>query len=73
MQTLSENAKKFLARRPFRLGTIQGYRFFEDPTHGDEGYLWAITPAGKLKNTREIEFDIDDLTYWIDNQQEFRK
>jgi len=65
MRNLTENAKKFLAMEPFKYGRISGYTFYECPIYGDENFVKAITPDGKLVSTGNYEYDREELTYWI--------
>ena len=60
MVDLSEKAKQFLAQQPTLLATIGGYGLYECPVYGDEGFIMAITPNGRLKRTGFIEIPIDD-------------
>lgn len=59
MPTLSDNAKKFIAKKPTKLATMAGYKLFECPVYGDEGFIWCITPQGKLKQTNDCELPMD--------------
>ena len=47
--TLSDKAQTFLANKPYLMGVVAGYKFYEHPTRGDESPLLVIGPDGKLK------------------------
>jgi hypothetical protein len=66
MNTLTTNARKFLAKNPTFLTRRRGFIFYECPTHGDEACIKAITPAGKLVSTDSYE--LSDLNDWIDKR-----
>lgn len=51
MNNLSEKAKAFMLKSPTYIGTVMGHKLYEHPTRGDEEYLYAITPDGKVKKT----------------------
>ena len=57
MATLTENARKFLAKNPTLIYQRMGWKFYECPNRGDEGELWVITPEGKVKRTDFWEAD----------------
>ena len=47
--TLTENARKFLDRKPTLIASVAGRRFYEHPTKGDESPLVEITREGKVR------------------------
>lgn len=51
LKTLTERAKKFLARNPTLIGRVAEYEFYEHPELGDETDLKVITPDGRLKSS----------------------
>lgn len=63
--TLSPKAQAFLARNPTLLDTINGDRFYEHLTLGDEGTLICITREGKKFITDFIEVpSLDEYLDW---------
>ncbi|WON75547.1 hypothetical protein [Serratia sp. UGAL515B_01] len=48
MKNLTENAKKFLAKKPLLIGVVMGYKFYEHPELGDETDLKVLTLDGRL-------------------------
>ena len=62
-KTLSDNAKAFLAGKPYCVGAVAGYRFYEHPTRGDESPLLVIGPNGKVKLSEHWELpSLEELT-----------
>lgn len=63
----TENANKFLAKKPTFISRVRDCDLYECPTYGDERPLWAITPQGKLKQTEHWEapshHDAEDLIH----------
>ncbi len=51
----TENAVKFLAKKPTLLGRVNGVDLYEHPELGDESPLMAITPEGKVRRTDHWE------------------
>lgn len=63
---LSENAKKFLNRKPTLIQTLQGYKFYECPVYGEDVGFKCITPCGKLYSTGFSDrLDTEDLEYQV--------
>ncbi len=77
MKTLSDKAQKFVALKPSHIQTLRGYKFYEHPDLGEDGFMLCITPCGKLYNTCFMErLDQDDLDYqisvWRDTKKNFK-
>ena len=47
-RNLTDNAKKFLAKEPTRIGSVAGHVFYECPVQGDEGPLKVLMPDGRI-------------------------
>ena len=63
---LSEKAQRFLTKKPTKIGTVQGYSYYECPIHGDETYMKVITPEGKLKTS--CHYELDDQLECFDSE-----
>ena len=62
LNKLTEKAAKFLTRNPTLIGQVAGFYFYEDPSHGDEAPLIALTPNGEIKRSPFWELpDLGDL------------
>ena len=62
MKTLSPKAQKFMDRKPTRIGTVAGVRFYEHPELGDEGFLIVITRRGTIAVSNFWELpEVEDL------------
>lgn len=67
LSTIRPNTQKFLDLKPTLICTINDYKFYEDPIHGDEGFLVAITPRGRVRRTCFTEVpSVDELEYQIE-------
>ena len=67
MKNLSDKAKKFKALNPTFLCRLKGHSLYECPTFGDEGYIVAITPEGKVKRTCFYEIPSrDEMDYQLE-------
>ena len=51
----TQQRRAFLAADPTRLAIVAGVHFYEDPEHGDEAPLIAITPSGRVVRTFDWE------------------
>lgn len=71
MKTLTENAKKFLAKNPTKLGSQFGYDFYEHPVLGDETDIRMITPTGEYKRTGC--YDMESVSDWLDSIHTFTR
>lgn len=43
--------EQFLAKGPYLLMQIEGYKLWEHPTRGDTAPIYMSTPSGRLINT----------------------
>lgn len=74
MAKLSDQAKKFMAKNPVLIQTLQGYKFFECPINGEDVPLKCVTPCGYLYGTPFYDLlDSDDLEWLINDYRETKK
>ena len=52
--------ERFLSRQPTHIATVRGYHLYEDPIWGDEAPIQAITPEGRLVDTRFFDVPTTD-------------
>lgn len=65
---MSEVSKldRFLARDPYLLMEIEGYKLWEHPTRGDTDCVYMSTPGGRLINTGFYDLDDFDLDLCVE-------
>jgi hypothetical protein len=61
---------RFLARDPYLLMQVEGYKLWEHPTYGDEAPVYMSTPNGRLINTGFYDLDDFDLDLCIELDRE---
>jgi hypothetical protein len=59
------NRAKFFALKPTLIGVVAGVKYYEDPIHGDEATLIAVTNT-TIEHT--AHYEMDDIQAELDDE-----